>query len=243
MDFRDIFLFGGKQDKPKGYEEGQRLFELGMAHAVRYESNEAIDYYTKSIELCPNPSPYLNRANIFSKRVRHYEAQQDLLTAKKLDIEQGNEFSNEIARELEKTNLLTENYRNGLRESLIDDYAKNGQDHVSARTFCSSFGIKPLQWEYNSFDKILVEYHFFNELDNILKFDDLSVYPEASEFLDIYPSDLIEEKVNNCPDIEAYQMAENILHSFLCVFDEKDMRYIRRGIIYRIHSRLFENDI
>ena len=59
-------LFGGHSNENR--EEGKRLFELGMKSAVEFRSNEALDYYAKSIEASENPSPYINRANLLGKR-------------------------------------------------------------------------------------------------------------------------------------------------------------------------------
>ena len=60
-------------DRPKGYDEGQRLFNLGAAAAGRERFREAFVFYSKSISACPNPAPYLNRARILVKKIRHKE--------------------------------------------------------------------------------------------------------------------------------------------------------------------------
>jgi hypothetical protein len=75
-------FFWNKEGKDDGRKEGKRLFELGMMYASQYKSSEAIKYYTLSIEAYQNPAPYVNRANLLGKRIRHYEALQDLLRAK-----------------------------------------------------------------------------------------------------------------------------------------------------------------
>lgn len=75
------------------YAEGQRLFEQGMKAATDFRSNEAIDYYTRSIEARANPSPFINRANLLMKRIRYREALSDLIEAKRLDDQQGREFT------------------------------------------------------------------------------------------------------------------------------------------------------
>jgi tetratricopeptide (TPR) repeat protein len=236
-------LFSGNREKR--YEEGQKLFELGMVYATQYKTSKAIEYYTKSIDACKNPAPYINRANLLSKRIRYYEALQDLLEARRLDVAQGNEFSQVLKREIALTEAISDNYNSGMREKLIADYNENGGDYVGERILCVSFGVSNLQWEYNSFNTPLIEYHFFNELDNIIKFEDLDLYPEVEDFVDgpeSYPKDFIEYKVNNCPDEKAYKSAEMTLHSFLCSYDEEEMRYIRRNMIYEIHRKLMARD-
>ncbi|MBM3928561.1 MAG: hypothetical protein FJ335_08905, partial [Sphingomonadales bacterium] len=55
------WLFGGaKGDRA----EGMRLFEQGMRAAAAFRTEEAIALYTRSIAASPNPSPYINRANL-----------------------------------------------------------------------------------------------------------------------------------------------------------------------------------
>jgi len=224
------------------YEEAKRLFELGMICASQYRCSEAIEYYSKSIIVHNNPAPYINRANILGKRVRHYEALQDLLEAKRLDQEQGNEFSTQIDRELILTKLVTQNYTNGVREKLIADLKERGHGYVSERIVCSSFNISPSQWEHNTFKRNLIEYHFFNEIDNIAKFDERDSYPESSEALESYPDEFIQMKIAASPDYATYRDSEILLHSLLCSYDERDMQRLRNSIIYKVHCKLLDRD-
>ncbi len=240
--FRSFFSGGQKKTRPEGYEEGWKLFELGMAYASRFECSKAIDYYNRSIAICKNPAPYINRANLLGKRIRYHEALQDLKEARRLDATQGKEFTGEIQRELAVAELVTSNYRNGIREKLLADLEQNDKKYIAARIFCASFDISSLQWEHNSFRSPLVEYHFFNDLDNVIKFDELSSYPEVEEFQQEYPAEFIEHKSSKCPDAAKYREAELKLHSFLCSYQEEDMQYLRRRIIYDIHCKLMERD-
>lgn len=128
MVFRSFFSGRQKKNRPEGYEEGWKLFELGMAHASRFECSKAIDYYNRSIAICKNPAPYINRANLLGKRIRYHEALQDLQEAQRLDATQGKEFTNEIQRELAVAELVTSNYRNGIREKLLADLKQNDKD-------------------------------------------------------------------------------------------------------------------
>ena len=236
------FLGGQKTAKPSGYEEGWKLFELGMAYAQKYECEKALDYYSRSISTCKNPAPYINRANILSKRIRYHEALQDLLEARKLDQSQSNEFHDVLHREIGMCEAVTHLYRNGVRERLIADLQKNGEDYVVGKIYSSSFGDHHEAWAAGWVLPTFAEYHFFNELDNVKKFDRLDLYPEVEEFLDLYPADFIEMKISSCPDIHAYQKAELTLHSFLCSYPEDKMRYLRRLMIYTLHNRLLSND-
>ncbi|QHS35584.1 hypothetical protein GWQ43_05610 [Alcaligenes faecalis] len=223
------------------YEEGKRHFSLGMQCAFQYKTSEAIQHYSRSIILYANPAPYINRANLLGKRIRHYEALQDLLAAQVLDV--GQEFGREIANELAITQRLTSGYRNGLREQLLEEHSRSDDPStIAARLFCESFNINPGRWRYNTFDNPFVEYHLFNELDNIVKFEDVKNYPEAEELVEAYPAAFIQHKVKACPDINAYAEIEAQLHSVLCLYEEKDMRYLRRSIIYEIHSKLLARD-
>lgn len=227
--------------KSGAFEEGKRLFELGVAAAHRDNFVEAQQFYTQSIEACPNPVPYLNRGRILVKRLRHYDALNDYQNALRCDLAQGNEFVDEIQGEIQSVQFFTELYRDGTREKLIADY--DTQDdimYVARRIFCTSFKVKADGFvPYNS---PLVQFHFFNEVDNIARFDDISLYPEVAEFLDIYPAAFVRKMVDAQIDNEAYMVAEATLHRFLCAYDEKRMRYLRRHMLYDIHERLLDRD-
>lgn len=228
-------------------EEGQKLFEEGMHYASNFDCGTAIDCYTRSIAASPNPAPYINRANLLAKRLRYREALTDLSEAQRLDQRQSNQFAHVLDIEITKAELVTEHYHNGMLEKLVADYKEKketpgGVLGISRRILCSSFGLTSSDWDYNNFDRRLIEFHFFNELDNIEKFEEIELYPEAVEYLDSYSKKFIEMKVDSCPDVEAYQKAEIILHSFLCCYDLNDMRYVRRNMLYEIHSRLLAID-
>lgn|GEM_PF-994609 len=229
----------GLAEDDGGYKEGRRLFEEGMAFALQYKSREAIDCYTRSIEVCENPAPYINRANLLSKRIRHYEAMQDLLVAQRLDF--ASEFSDEIERELEIVSALTKNYRNGVRETLVKPSEVEDPRAIAEAILRESFGLKRFAWE-NAIFGPLIEFHFFNELDNIAKFDDLNGYPEVERWLKEYPAEFIAMKVESCPDFDAYRKAEFALHTHLCSYDERDMQPLRRHVLYDIHRKLMTRD-
>lgn len=236
-------IFGLKEtSKPDGYDEGWKLFELGMAHASRYECESALDYYARSIAACKNPAPYINRANILCKRLRYYEALQDLLKAKKLDKVQSNEFSDVLRQEITKVDIATQFYRNGLREKLLDDLKCNGEDYVVGKIYCAAFGFNHEAWEARLVPPPFADYHFFNELDNVRKFDRLEYYPEVEKYLEVYPEIFVDEKVSNCPDVNTYTIGELKLHSFLCIYDQRTMTRLRRILIYQLHERLIDSD-
>jgi len=234
-------LFGRQRSDSR--EEGKRLFELGMNSASEFRSNEALNYYTKSIEASENPSPYINRANLLGKRIRHLEALQDLLLAQRIDLMQGKQFQSIIAQELARNSILTSNYVNGIAQKLVADLKEKGERFVAARILCTSFGIPQIQWDHGLCNNTkMLEFHLFNDLDNIMKFDDIERYPEAQELIDIYPITFIEMKVNNCPNLRSYETAETKLHNFLCSYPEEDMVYLRRNMHYDIHEKLIRRD-
>lgn len=239
--FKRIFNGDGAVH-PKNFEEGRKLFEAGMQQAARFECDAALELYTRSIAVCPNPAPYINRANLLGKRLRHHEALTDLLEARRLDRAQGREFCRILAREIALAEAVTHCYRNGLRERLIDDLADNGEDHVVGKIFCACFGMEHIAWEYGRLHTPLADFHFFNELDNLRKFETLDRYPEAAEFLAKYPGEFIDEKLADCPDPAAYDLGEKKLHGFLCVYDEKTMIRLRRVMLYQLHERLLNED-
>lgn len=233
-------MFSGLFAKPsKEKQEGERLFLLGMEHASRFESDKAIELYTRSIEINPNPSPYMNRANLLGKRARHFEALLDLAEAKRLDEAQSNEFGKilavEIIRELEHTAF----YRDGMRERLLVDYEQNDVSEVGKKIMSSSFDLG--EWPYWR-GRSKLEYHFFNELDNIIKFEDTSKFPEAEEYLSLYGQSFIDHKISVCPDEDFFNRAEKILHSYLCVYTLEETRYLRRHMLWDLHNLLLEED-
>ncbi|MEJ6017023.1 hypothetical protein ACTG22_07450 [Aeromonas caviae] len=231
----------GYEGSVSDYEKGRKLFEAGVALAEQYRCQEAIDYYTRSIKICNNPAPYINRANLFSKKIRHYEAMQDLLEAQRLDLEQGNEFSLEITRELAFEYMLTQNYRNGVRETLAEPTGENSQD-IADHIIHKSFGFHPYSWEVNPSNLKILEFHFFNEIDNFIKFEQVDKYEDIKQWIDGFSNEFIAMKVNACPDIKAYQEAEIKLHTFLCSYSEEHMLQIRRSILHRIHCGLMARD-
>lgn len=236
-------LFGGRGSSDNGNrEEGKRLFELGMKAAVEFRSNDALDCYAKSIEASDNPSPYINRANLLGKRIRHWEARQDLLKAQKLDLAQGREFQAVLKYEIAKNFVVTSNYTNGIAQKLVADLQDKGSRFVADRIVCTSFGIPQIRWDQWHTATPLIEFHLFNDLDNIIKFDDVSRYPEAQELVEMYPSEFIKLKVDNCPDLKAYEDAEMKLHNFLCSYPEEDMIQLRRHMHYELHQRLLMRD-
>lgn len=227
--------------QPAGFDEGKRLFELGVAAAHRGDFNEALGFYSKSIDVCPNPVPYLNRARILIKKIRYLEALNDLVEARRVDTDQGKEFLAEIDAEIETTQFFTENYRNGTREKLLKDFIeKSDTRFIARRIFCSAFKVD--HDGYRPYDSPLVEYHFFNELDNIKRFEIVSDYSDVEYLLRMYPHEFINKKVEGSVDAQAYVIAEAILHQFLCSYEEKEMRRLRCEVIYDIHERLLDRD-
>lgn len=235
MVFGNLFK---RSDIKYEYKEAKRLYELGMEAALRFESSKALEYYSMSIKLNPNPAPYINRANILSKRMRHKEALSDLLEAQRLDSVQAGEFNSVISKEIAQEKLFTANYENGTREKLLTDLKQNDASYVALRILCVAFGIKESQWSIGAFNRELLEFHFFNELDNVRKFDEISSYPEIEEYLHIYEPKFIELKIENCPDPNGYKNAETIMHTFLCSYDERDMVHLRRSMLYHLHEHL-----
>lgn len=225
-------LFGKKRsDRDGSHEEGRRLFEAGVAMASQFRCQEAIDLYSRSIQVCANPAPYINRANLLGKRMRHFEALQDLLAAQRVDV--AREFSQQIRRELEQENALAGFYRNGTRERLIEDLRKNGHQFVASRVFA--------EWPCGEHAPLL-EYHFFNELDNIAKFEKPGDYPQAEGWIRKYSTQVVLKKIESCPDPKGYFGAESMLRMFLCVYEMSDMRLIRGFFLSETHAKLGQPD-
>ena len=228
------------------HEEGNRLFQIGMQHASKYECSKAIEYYTKSIAISPNPAPYINRANLLAKRLRYREAFSDLSEAQRLDQRQGNQFAKELSREIMRALMVSHHYHNGMREQLISDLEESDEtshkNTIAEKIFCASFQIPYFPLFHGRSPRNILEYHFFNDIDNIIKFDEISSYPEVDEFRSLYDPRFIEMKVKHCYDPAAYTIAEIKLHAFLCCYDLTDMQYLRRTMLWNIHEGLLNMD-
>lgn len=237
-------VFRSKKVFSRNHVEGKRLFEIGMQHASKYECSKAIEFYTESIAMSPNPAPYMNRAHLLTKRLRYREALADLLEAQRLDQLQGNEFVKKLSIEIPIAEIITANYDNEIRDQLIDDLKQSNNRDVAGKIFCSSFGISYNCWKGGTFGqrRPIAEFHFFSEIDNIAKFEELSFFPEVEEFMDLYGDSFIEMKIRKCPDPIVYTKSERTLHSFMCCYDLKDMRYIRRSMLYHLHEILLWMD-
>ena len=222
--------------------EGERLFQLGMQSAVQFRSSEAIEYYTQSIAASENPAPYINRANLLMKRIRYHEARRDLEEAARLDARQGREFAAEIERELVWAAAISSNYDNGQREKLVEDLRASDHSIVADRIICASFDISEPCWDFNTIPRDLIEFHLFNDLDDMDKFDEITMYPDAELLFELYDRKFIYKKAESCPDVASYKDAQTKLHSFLCSYNLDDMIRLRNYIIYRIHERLLSLD-
>ena len=224
--------------------EGKRLFDLGVAAALREQFHEAFLLYSKSIEINQNPAPYLSRARILIKKIRYKEALDDLIEAQRIDQLEEKEFLSEIQNEINAVLPFVENYHNGMREKLISDFhlhnESNDLKHIVTRIFEASFDSRP--GSVYPFDIPFSEYHFFNELNNIIQFEDIEIYPEAKYLLKLYTVDFITKKANESVNIDTYSRAENKLKYFFCSYDEPDMRRLRRLMLYYIHEDLLTRD-
>lgn len=234
-------LFGGRDEKR---EDGERLFYEGMAAASRYDCDQAIALYSKSIEMSANPAPYINRAKIFTWRQRYLEALADLQKAQNLDAAQGREFAPEIETEISKVKPLCHHYLSGNREMVIELLKSNMDDSYSMADVVKGIWREALSsisksHQYNC----LTRFHFFNELDNIKKFSGFNLYPTAEEYWDQYPDEFVDlELESGCPDDEAYILVCAHVGSALCLLEEKEMARYREATIYRIHDELMSND-
>lgn len=88
--------------------------------------------------------------------------------------------------------------------------------------------------------QLAMEYFFFNELDNIKKFDDVSRYPSIKHELNIYPQDFIAIKISKEP--ENFFLAESQMYSLLCAHSDQDRYLLRNTVMYYIHEYLMNHD-
>jgi tetratricopeptide (TPR) repeat protein len=236
----------GKKDNgdasAASYSEGMRLYDIGKYHAGRFETDKAMEFYNKSFEANKRPEPLIQRARIKMLRIRHHEALLDLLEAQRLDAMNENACQKEIMPQLAKLSVTTQTYKDGTREELIEDLRRNGRGYVARRILSTCFKIEPEQWDRNPPTSPMLKYHFFNEIDNIAKFESRGSYPEIQVYIDRYPGAFVEAQVQRCPDKKDYLATEIKLHLFLCSYEEQDMRNARSDMLYLIHSAMMWAD-
>ena len=236
-------LFGRENaENTEEYREGQRLFDIGKAHAIRFEIDKALEFFDKSYQANKHPAPLVDRGHIKIMRLRHFEAMQDLLEAQRLDSKTGNKFAHEIRPRLAKLEITTEPYRNGMRDKLIADLRQNGRGYVAQRILLTCFKVDPRQWEFANRATPMMKFHFFNELDNVSKFESPGSHPEIETYIELYPRAYIDEQMPLCPDEKEYFSIEAQLHTFLCSYEERDMQNLRSDMLYLIHSALMAED-
>ena len=85
-----------------------------------------------------------------------------------------------------------------------------------------------------------MEFFFFNELDNIKKFDDVELFPNIQWELDSYPADFVQLKISTAP--ASYFLAETKMYSLLCPHEDRDRYLVRDRILYIIHEYLMDLD-
>jgi len=227
----------------EAHKEGRRLFDVGKSYASRFEIDKALEYFDLSCAIYNHPAPLINRAHIKMMRIRHFEAMQDLLEAKKLDAKLfGNEFAHEITPMLTKLEITTRLYKDGTRDKLIADLKQNGRGYVAKRILLTCFKVDSEQWEFAPRANPLMKFHFFNELDNIAKFESPGSYPEIETCIQLYPDSFVQEQVNSCPNPFDYMSAEVQLQAFLCCYEQQDMSNIRGDLLYWIHDALMTED-
>ena len=110
----------------------------------------------------------------------------------------------------------------------------------------NSFGIHPLAWENDNFDIEPIENNFFTEVYEIsLSEEDLSTHPEVRNFLELFPLDFIELKVNEAAKSKNYHdflLCRMKYFSLINQQPEENQVYLRRGAIYRMHRALMKRD-
>lgn len=220
------------------HEEGKTLFEMGMAHALNFESNKAIELYTESLSKSPNPAPLQNRANLLAKRLDFEAALRDLELARKLDLMQGKQFQSAIQEESLKIEIYTSAIKN--RDHFTTSLQENGLKFVAHRLIQVSFEVTEKALMYATTKQVALEYFFFNELDNIKKFDDITRFPSMEWELHAYPNDFIQEKISNTPP--DYFQSEAKMYTLLCAHSDGDRYPLRDAVMYYAHEYLMNYD-
>lgn len=227
--FRKLFG-GGDTPAPPSFHEGQRLFERGMEAATNYRTAEAISLYTKSFEANPNPAPLINRAKLYRWRLLFAGAIRDLELAQQIDEKQGDEFGNEIERELRECRLLAANMFNGTRDALVSDLQKNGHDFAAGRLIDVIFKNRVDFWAY----------HLMNEVDNVQKFENLAEFPIVERLLETFFTDAssIDDVLSDPVATAAFFDASFMFQGMICVYEYQDMVKLRCLILEKLFEAL-----
>ncbi|MGH6861192.1 MAG: hypothetical protein ACRECY_13100 [Phyllobacterium sp.] len=217
---------GGNSNKPPAYQAGQQLFQQGMEAASEYRTAEAMSLYTKSFEINPNPAPLINRAKLYRWRLLFAEAIQDLETAKRLDQQQGNEFSVVLGKELVECRMLAQNRFNGKRELFIADLKAKGFDYVAGRFADSIF----------DGNGQMLGYHLVYEVDNVKKFENIADFPSVNTLLKNWMKDqrVIDQTLSSPSFSRTYREKREVFEAMICVYDYTDMAKMRDVIVRKI---------
>ena len=226
--------------RTKMAKEGERLYDLGKEHLLNGELDLALEFYEKSYQAKAHPAPLIDSAQIKIARLRHFEAQADLLRAQQLDSAMGGGFAAAIVPSLEHLALTTDLYRNGKRQEFISDLREMGNGYVAKRILSACFGIDPDSWEELRRPTPLMHFHLFNDFDSISKHESRDSYPFVWPLIDRYPRAYIEHEMLRCPDPTAYRLVDLKMCTFLCAFDIDDMQLVRSEILLEIHDAAME---
>ena len=241
MGLWELFSRRRHQELTEAHKEAKRLFDEGSTFAEAFQIDRGLELFDQSFALFEHPAPLLNRAHIKMMRLRYREAMQDLLLAQKLDAKLfDNEFAHQISPLLEKCQLITVNYDNGVRKKLLADRKTNGRGYATKRIFFSCFNADEELWDFYPQPTELMLYHFFNELDNIRKFESKGTYWQIDPYVSGYPDDFVQIKIQSRPP--DYSSLEMTLHSFLCCYEQSDMIEMRTYILNLIHNAQMQRD-
>lgn len=217
-------LFGGGDERDdSAYREGQQLFEAGMKAAGEYRTSEAVALYTRSFEISPNPSPLINRAKLYRWRLLFVEAIRDLEIAMSLDRRQGNQFSAEIAGELNECKAIAQTRLSGKRDLFITDLKVKGHDYVAGRIADTMF----------EGDGQLLGYHMVNEVDDVKKFENIADFPAAKALATNWMQDqtAIDQALADQDIGRRYRQKRPVFEAMICVYDYSDMAKLRDTIV------------
>jgi tetratricopeptide (TPR) repeat protein len=218
-------LFGGTA-QGSNYQAGKDLFERGMKAALEYRTAEAIELYSKSFELSPNPSPLINRAKLYRWRLLFEQSIRDLEMAKRLDEQQGDQFARSIGKELDECRFLAQNRLSGNRDLFVTDLRKKGFDYVAGRLADTIF----------EGQGSLLGYHVLNELDNLSKFENLADFPSARHLLQsgtVTPA-MINSVIADLNAQRAFDPKGQLFQMMICVYDYPDMSKLRDLLVKKI---------
>lgn len=200
-----LFEFAGV-DKEKFVKDinnaaqAEKLYYQGYDYAEEGQYLKAIECYRQSLEIQKESHALFNLAGILFQRMEYAEAERLVTEAIEIAKNEGTD-NTEYIPFLKKIEAYSSNYyrdNGSQRKAFLEDLKEKGYEYVAQRLIDVTF-------EKNS---KFVEYYFFNELEMINMYEDLSNFSEIHFLLNKYSKEEIAAIVEPSIHKDDYSSAE-----------------------------------